>query len=182
MRNLLRRLAIAGVLFHAAAAAGQAQMILVAKSGTKCLAAQGNRVVGAACSGEPSQTLTPNYAVGGLQIGVNCLRRATMVLTLAPCKAGDAAQVFEVSPASNEISSSAGPRVCIDLSGAPGIWRVNQTVALAPCNGTLSERWVVGTIAASAPPGGSARPNDAQGEVRSGNYVDLHNGRYLVIK
>jgi hypothetical protein len=162
--------------------AAQPRMILVAQSGSKCLTASGSRLVGAACSGEPAQTVTPNFAVGGLQIGGNCLQRAGTALTLVACHAGDAAQVFELSSTTGELANAQGARACADLTGAPGMWRPNQPIEIAPCSGRISQKWLIGSTATSPPPKGTARENDAAHELHSGDYIDLRNGRYLVVK
>jgi hypothetical protein len=163
-------------------AATQMRMILVAQSGSKCLTASGSRLVGAACSGEPAQTVTPNFAVGGLQIGGNCLQRAGTALVLAPCHAGDPAEVFELSSTTGELANAQGARACADLTGAPGAWRPNQPIDIAPCSGRLSQKWLVGAMATSPPSKGSAKENDAAHELHSGDYIDLRNGQYLVVK
>lgn len=173
-------LCVVMALFATASAHAQLQEVLVAKRGSKCLTALAGRVVGAACTGNPDQTITPNFSVGGLQVLGQCLRRASWSLTLAPCRAGDVAEVFEVDGTTQEISNAAGARGCVELGGGAAEWRPSQPIDLGPCRGSASQKWLAAMVKTSAGRG-AARPNDAQVELRSGDYIVV-GGKFLVVK
>lgn len=179
MRTLLV-LALAATMAVAASARAQTRMMILSGKGTRCLTAQGTHLALAACAGWPSQTVAPNFAVGGLQIGPNCLRRDGGQLLLAPCRVSDPDEVFEIQEATHEIVNSSGVRGCLQLEGGAAEWRTNQPVAIAPCSGLPQQRWLLGVLE-TAPGRGAKQPNDAEVELHRGDYVPI-GGQFLVIK
>lgn len=158
---------------------------LMTKKGTKCMTTFGNRLVAAPCTGEFDQIVSPNFAVGGLQIGSQCLRRSNWDLTLAECRSGDPAEVFALNVSTLEISNASGQRTCIDLNGNAGDWQMNQKISLYPCHGGINQKWLPATVKPQ-PGHGKLRNNDTLGEVQPGDSVKITSGpfagQYLVVK
>ena len=178
MRVALAVLLLAAL--HVPGADAQMGSVLISKIGTKCLSALDGKVVAAACTGGTDQVMTPNFSVGGLQIGFQCLRRTNQDLALAPCKTGDVDEVFELNASTFEISNSSGKKACVDLSESAGDWRPNLPVGLHPCTGRMNQKWLWAALKPAAGKG-KAKANDTLGELQTDDYIRT-NGQYLVIK
>lgn len=175
------KLSVAALVLLAVVCDAQAQVatFVVSRKGAKCLTAVGPSLVAAACSGAPEQRFSPNFAVGGLQFGSQCLRRSpSNLLTLAACTAGDASEVFEINDTTMAISSAVPSAGCVSLNGSD--WRDRQPISLEPCAESPGQKWLLATEETTAPPG-RKRQSNSFGELHSGDAI-IVGERFLLIK